>query len=104
MTRVAKEHPLLFDAESIGVCRKKGKPDKTFKVGDGVNMASIGMQMTALGQKHEKCTGCGRQFARGEQMTGVEYEDRTAAGWFCRACVTRWTETGVQPVTTDNRT
>ena len=54
-------------------------------------MAHMALQMNAIGAiAEERCDGCGKAFARGEQMSAIEYENGDKAGWFCRSCVDCW--------------
>lgn len=55
-------------------------------------MAQIKCKMNALALciSPEKCNGCRKQFARGETMSAVEYDDGEPAGWFCDECIKNW--------------
>lgn len=55
-------------------------------------MAIIKCSMSALGLiiAPEKCTGCEKQFSRGETMSAVEYDNDEPAGWFCNECIKNW--------------
>lgn len=59
-------------------------------------MAHIKVKMPALGHTKERCTGCGRNFERGEQMSAVEYENGEPMGWFCDDCIADWKAKGVK--------
>lgn len=58
-------------------------------------MAKVRLQMQALANPicREICTGCDKEFDRGEMMSAVEYDDGEPAGWFCDACIRNWNET-----------
>jgi hypothetical protein len=57
-------------------------------------MAQIKLKIQSLGANHEKCEECDKQFSRGEQMNGVEYDDGSPAGWYCDDCISNWLKTG----------
>ncbi|MCE5324945.1 MAG: hypothetical protein LLG01_00875 [Planctomycetaceae bacterium] len=58
-------------------------------------MAHIAIEMTATGGiADEHCDGCGKAFARGETMHGIEYDNGDPGGWHCDECVQYWREHG----------
>lgn len=58
--------------------------------------AYVALTMNASGVFgfEEECTGCFRKFRRGEQMTAVEYDDGSQAGWHCADCLALWKAKG----------
>ena len=60
-------------------------------------MAEIEARMTSLGDPAETCSGCGRGFSRGQQMTAVRVDSGEPAGWFCEECVRYWRAHGRPP-------
>ena len=60
-------------------------------------MAQIKIYLNALSDiAEEKCDGCGKTFARGERMAGVEAFDGSPMGWFCDECIDDWKANGVE--------
>lgn len=62
-------------------------------------MAEVTLQMDSL-EQGESCSGCDRDFKRGETMSAVEYANGEKAGWFCTPCIQNWNQTiakGIKP-------
>lgn len=54
-------------------------------------MARIEAKMQALGM-FEKCTGCDKDFNRGDTMNAVVSDNGKPLGWHCDECVESWRE------------
>jgi len=54
------------------------------------------MNATGLDFAPEICSGCDRNFERGERMSAVVSDDGSPLGWYCDECIDDWKTKGKQ--------
>jgi hypothetical protein len=57
-------------------------------------MTRIVERVTAAGRNWERCSGCNGLVPRGQALSAIAGDDHDIIGWFCDACIKRWSATG----------